>query len=249
MFDRDSTGPDALARVDAVGAALEGISRSLQNRPQVYKLMNDLCGQVVDTFPDAELAGITLLERPDRAETTAYTDAAVVEIDRHQYATGEGPTLDAPGLGRVVRASWSGAVRMWPAFTARATSPPVHSFLSAPLRIAAAGMVGSLNLYSLGDHGFSDLDAALLRVYTSSAENVLTVAHNAADAHAEIDGLRRAMQTRATIEQAKGILMALRSISADAAFEFLVEASQRENVKLATLAQRIVETMAEPVTE
>ena len=46
-------------------------------------------------------------------------------------------------------------------------------------------------------------------------------------------GLRRAMQTRALIEQAKGILMAQQRLTAQAAFDRLREASQRSNVKLA----------------
>jgi AmiR/NasT family two-component response regulator len=40
------------------------------------------------------------------------------------------------------------------------------------------------------------------------------------------------------IDQAKGILMAVRRISADEAFTLLVEQSQRENVKLRDLAIR-----------
>jgi AmiR/NasT family two-component response regulator len=52
--------------------------------------------------------------------------------------------------------------------------------------------------------------------------------------------LRIALDSRAVIDQAKGILMALRQISADEAFTLLVEQSQRENVKLRDLATRFV---------
>ena len=48
------------------------------------------------------------------------------------------------------------------------------------------------------------------------------------------------MASRAVIEQAKGILMAQRDCSADEAFDMLRRASQRENVKLRDVAQRIV---------
>jgi AmiR/NasT family two-component response regulator len=50
-----------------------------------------------------------------------------------------------------------------------------------------------------------------------------------------------AMQSRAVIEQAKGILMARdENLDADGAFEMLRRASQRENIKLRQVAQRIV---------
>jgi ANTAR domain len=58
---------------------------------------------------------------------------------------------------------------------------------------------------------------------------------------AEVDGLRRAMETRATIEQAKGILMGAEHCTPDEAFRMLVRASQRENRKLALIAAEIVE--------
>ncbi len=59
----------------------------------------------------------------------------------------------------------------------------------------------------------------------------------------EVTGLTRAMKSRAVIEQAKGIVMALRGVSADQAFEILVAQSQQEHVKLAEVARRIVESV------
>ena len=54
--------------------------------------------------------------------------------------------------------------------------------------------------------------------------------------------LSQAMQSRAVIEQAKGILMARSpQMTADDAFELLRKASQRENIKLRDIAQRIVD--------
>ena len=54
--------------------------------------------------------------------------------------------------------------------------------------------------------------------------------------------LSQSIKSRAVIEQAKGMLMgARRTMSADEAFELLRAASQRENVKLRDIAQRIVD--------
>jgi AmiR/NasT family two-component response regulator len=50
------------------------------------------------------------------------------------------------------------------------------------------------------------------------------------------------MDSRAVIEQAKGVLMASRrDLTPDRAFDLLRQASQRENVKLRDIARRIVE--------
>ena len=49
------------------------------------------------------------------------------------------------------------------------------------------------------------------------------------------------MRTRAVIEQAKGMLMSQRQITADQAFEVLTKMSKDSNVKLRDVAQRLVE--------
>jgi AmiR/NasT family two-component response regulator len=52
--------------------------------------------------------------------------------------------------------------------------------------------------------------------------------------------LQKAMESRATIEQAKGILMAMHGCTADEAFHRLADLSSRTNVKVRVLAERIV---------
>jgi len=61
-----------------------------------------------------------------------------------------------------------------------------------------------------------------------------------AELEAEVDGLRAAMENRATIEQAKGLIMAARACSPDEAFEWLCGVSQRTNRKLRDLARELV---------
>ena len=56
---------------------------------------------------------------------------------------------------------------------------------------------------------------------------------------AEVDNLLAAREHAAVINQAKGVLMSSMHIGPDAAFAVLVAASQRENVKLFTIAERI----------
>jgi AmiR/NasT family two-component response regulator len=52
--------------------------------------------------------------------------------------------------------------------------------------------------------------------------------------------LQEAMASRAVIEQAKGVLMAEQKCTPEEAFTLLRSASQRENVKLREIAERIV---------
>ena len=69
---------------------------------------------------------------------------------------------------------------------------------------------------------------------------------DAADAYAsldllrEIEGLRRALETRSVIGQAIGIVMTQETLTADAAFAELVHRSSRANMKLRDVAVAIV---------
>lgn len=109
-------------------------------------------------------------------------------------------------------------------------------------RKADSGHAGSLNLYSFVGDGFSDIDEVMVTMFVTSAEATVWNSRRAAEALSEVDDLRHPMITRATIERAKGVLMAARAISSDAAFSALTEQSQRENTRLAVVASRIVGT-------
>jgi PAS domain-containing protein len=66
---------------------------------------------------------------------------------------------------------------------------------------------------------------------------------------AEVAGLRRAMRTRAVIEQAKGLLAGTLGCTPDEAFDHLVRSSQRENRRVADLAARIMGAAAPVAAE
>jgi AmiR/NasT family two-component response regulator len=62
------------------------------------------------------------------------------------------------------------------------------------------------------------------------------------------DNLQAAMETRAVIDQAKGILMERHKLTADQAFQLLAKASMATNRKLRDLAETLVATgeLAQP---
>ncbi len=111
--------------------------------------------------------------------------------------------------------------------------------LSAPLTVDSEHS-GAINGYSRRGHGFLELDASLLALYTTAVETALRSHSMYLRAYELAEQLRTALTTRAVIDQAKGALMAAHTITADEAFRLLVERSQRENVKLHALAERFI---------
>jgi AmiR/NasT family two-component response regulator len=64
--------------------------------------------------------------------------------------------------------------------------------------------------------------------------------------HRENDQLRSALTSRATIDQAKGVLMAEHGCSPEEAFDRLVTMSQDSNVPLREVARALVYQAAKP---
>jgi GAF domain-containing protein len=128
----------------------------------------------------------------------------------------------------------------WPDYVPRVAEQGVRSSLSVPLPFQGIS-IGALNNYSTEVSAFAtpqSLEAGL------DVAEVVAVAVANATAHADLGEqarhMRAAMDSRAVIEQAKGVLMAQRQIDADQAFEVLRAASQRYNRKLRDIAQGIV---------
>jgi GAF domain-containing protein len=116
----------------------------------------------------------------------------------------------------------------------------VRSTLSLPLVVNGAG-IGALNLYAGTPKGFSAEDETIGMDLATAAAIVLANASAYWGAFNLGEQLGEAMASRAEIEQANGILMAQSpGTSADAAFEILRRASQRENVKLRDIAKPLV---------
>ncbi|MFI7255237.1 ANTAR domain-containing protein [Streptomyces anulatus] len=64
----------------------------------------------------------------------------------------------------------------------------------------------------------------------------------------EVDGLGRALRTRPMIDVALGMVMATEGCSLDEAWLIMVNSSQRTNTKLPTLALRLTESSASPLS-
>ena len=228
---------------DDISVALERFGALLRTPMELSVMLQSVCAQIVATIVTADMAGVTILSALDKQpETVACTDERALDVDVDQYRANEGPCLEAARTRQVVRVRIEDAALRWPEFAKNVAGMGVASYLSAPLT-TDDDHVGALNLYSYDDHGFSEIDEALVQVFVAAVEGAIWNARRAEQWRAEVEGLQAAMKTRAAIEQAKGMLMVLHGISADRAFEVLVEQSQSRNIRVAAIAAEVVETL------
>ncbi|MGY1773857.1 ANTAR domain-containing protein [Blastococcus sp. SYSU D00813] len=190
-------------------------------------------------IPGAESTSTTLI-RDGKAYTAAYDGEMSLAADELQYERGYGPCMDAGQGGVVLRIDDMRTEQRWPDYTARVLEVGVRSSLSVPLPYQG-GVIGALNVYSSRPGAFSSPES--VTAGTDVAE-VVAVAIANAEAHHQLGEqarhLRIAMESRAVIEQAKGVLMAQQGVDTDQAFEILRAASQRANRKLRDVAAGVV---------
>jgi signal transduction protein with GAF and PtsI domain len=168
-----------------------------------------------------------------------FSDGAAPDIDSAQYETGMGPCLDAFRHKQVYRIDDVHEDRQWPAFSELASEHGLRSVMSIPLLARHEG-VGALNLYSRTVHAFSDDDAQTGIAFATQAGMLLANSQAHWDAEQLHADMATAVESWATIEQAKGILMGVNPCDEAEALQILVRTAQRENRKLPEVAEELV---------
>jgi transcriptional regulator with GAF, ATPase, and Fis domain len=226
---------------DPRARALAALTQTLVTELKLVDALHRVADIAMESIPSASVAGITMLGSSGQPTTAIYTDETSPSIDESQYESGRGPCLDAWHNRRVVRIDdMEAAEATYPEFAASARAHGIHSTLSLPLLTGNAA-TGALNLYAEERGSFTEADERLGMDLAATAAVVLANASAYWEAFDLSQHLDEAMKSRAMIEQAKGMLMAQsEAMSADDAFDILKRASQRENVKIREIAQRIV---------
>ena len=230
--DGPSRGPlgpeEALAELSGVVLRDEALEQLLERVVAVTR----------QALPPAVAVSVTLVS-PDSAHTAAYDGDLALQLDTAQYALGDGPCLEAGTVGEVVRVTDFATDTRWGAYAATALAHGVRSSLSVPLPLQQE-VVGALNVYAAAPDAFDRGHEALARRLAAQAAVAIGNARSYTDAVALAEQMQQAMQSRAVIEQAKGVLMSQRSCGSEEAFGQLRELSQRSNRPLRQVAEALV---------
>ena len=203
----------------------------------------EICRIAARAVPGAEGASITTFTQ---GRPGALGDGQwATRLDELQYVEHEGPCLDAYRTGNAFRVRDLTTEPRWPSYTPRALEQGARSMMSMPLT-AEGNVIGALNVYSRSEDAF-DAEAASVADIVAAHAGLASQVGAAYFGHRDLaEQLSAAIQSRAAIEQAKGIIMASEGCTPDAAFAMLVKMSQSANRKLRTLAEEIVAKASRP---
>ncbi|MEJ2865297.1 GAF and ANTAR domain-containing protein [Actinomycetospora flava] len=236
--------PPVTTRADRGLNAVAGVLGRLAEEPPTAldgtaaeELAWTAVAQALPGLPDVAGHGVTLVRhgvpgsvRRDLARFTALEDV--------QYAAGAGPVPVALREHRTLVVDHATG-RTWPPYASCADELGVRSCLVVPLS-SGDEVLGSLNLYATDPAADLRIVRPVARLAADLASTALAALARQAAMAKLTEELRTALESRAVIEQAKGLLMA-RGNSDGEAFALLRRLSQNHNIKLREVAALVVD--------
>ena len=187
-------------------------------------------------------ASVTVMTET-QPSTSASTGAIATALDEVQYAQGQGPCLDAVLAQDVMHIRDTRVETRWPKFTPVAVEHGVLSTYSLPIPVLESVAAG-LNVYGTTPDAFSETDSKGLRDLVAVGAAAIANLHLYESSKTMLEQLRVAAESRAVIDQARGILMARHQFSADEAFDMLRRTSQLANRKIRDIARDVVDDVS-----
>jgi GAF domain-containing protein len=229
--------------------ALERLGRLSLRELSMDSLLQTVADLAKTVMPGNPEASVTLLVK-DRPSTVVSTGQFAVDLDETQYERGHGPCLHAARTGELTEISDTRTDSRWRDYCRRAAEAGNLSSLSVPLAIDEDEQVsGALNLYAREPHTFDEDSRSAAQAfgpYAAVATGNMYAYQNARDM---ADNLQTALESRAVIDQAKGILIERHKLTPDQAFQLLVRVSMNVNRKVRDVADQLVRTGELPVPE
>ena len=194
------------------------------------------CAEVLDVAA----AGLLLADPAGMLHLLAATTEQARTLEAFQLQRDEGPCLDSFSTGLPVAvANLAAESARWPRFTSVAQEQGFASMQAVPLMLRGSRL-GALGLFGATPGVLSDADLELARGLAHVAS--IAIAQQS-QPHANVSlqhGLQTAIQSRAVLELAKGVLAELGGLEMQDAFSRLRMYAHRQSRLLTEVARDVV---------
>ncbi|HET6732227.1 GAF and ANTAR domain-containing protein [Mycobacterium sp.] len=224
------------AGVEATHRRIAELVQDLYGRPDTDSdtVIAELAENAAVEIPGAQYAGITVTRNAKHIDTPAATHKWPIVLDEIQQRHREGPCLSAAWEEETVYVADLETDKRFPLYRRDALErTPIRSIMAFQLFIAGETM-GALNVYAEEPNAFGPESKVIGLIFAAHS----SVAWNTARRDEQY---KRALASRDTIGQAKGMIMERYSVDAVQAFELLRKLSQDSNVPLIQIATELVE--------
>ncbi|MFJ1761288.1 GAF and ANTAR domain-containing protein [Amycolatopsis sp. NPDC088138] len=211
----------------------------------VADLLHTLVLRCVDLL-DVAAAGLTLVDERGSLQVLASSTEQARLLELFQLSIDEGPCVECfAGHAPVFVADVAAQATRWPRFAAEAARQGFASVHALPMRLRKQ-TIGALNLFGTrpGDLRPDDVDLAQGLADTAT----IGILQERAVRHGETmsEQLQTALNSRVTIEQAKGVLAVTGGLTMDGAFGALRGYARSNSLRLSDVARALAERALDP---
>jgi len=183
-------------------------------------------------------AGVSVADQEGKLRFVTATSQPVIEVEKAQEQTQEGPCYEAYATQSPVAISDLRGSE-WTGYATTAIQNGLRAVIGYPLS-RRKERLGAINVYDDGPRDWTDQDLDIVGVFASMATAYLVRVTELAETAQLASQLQHALDSRIVIEQAKGILANEYGVSVDEAFKLLRHHSRNNNIKLAQVADAVV---------
>ena len=223
-----------------VCSTLIELADSLLDDFDAVDLLTLLATRCVDLL-DVTTAGVMLVAPEGDLRCVASSSESMRSMELFELQTREGPCLDSFRLKQRVIAETPENLKLrWPHFGPQAVRSGYKSAYAFPMRLREQH-VGSLNIFRSKDGSMSSEDLLAAQAFADMASITILQQRFTFEARQLNSQLTNALTSRAILEQAKGVLVGRRGLKLEEAFTWMRHHARNNNVKLAVVAQEIVD--------
>ncbi|GIG30716.1 ANTAR domain-containing protein [Cellulomonas marina] len=232
-------GPVAVVAVPGLTTGVLELAAVPVHHAELHAALGAFVDVVLRTVPGATAVSVQLGSAAEPTEV-ASTSRRAAELDGWQIRAGEGPCVESGDTSRTVVSADVLTDARWPRLVRAARAGGAVPVVSSPL-LDEGRAIGGVNVYGADGGVFHGGHRHAVEVMAAGTTTGVEQLRLHAELRTQADQLRQALVSRATIDQAKGIVMAHRGGTPDEAFTFLSALSQHKNVKLRDPAREMVE--------
>jgi GAF domain-containing protein len=201
--------------------------------------------QTTHAIFDVDGAGMMLADADHHLRNVAVSDDRMQHLEELQIRHHEGPCVAAFDNKELVGVEDLTQDSRWPLFCAAALDRGVRAVLASPLPYNQDA-VGVVAVLSEDRHPWSPEGELALLAFTDLAALLIASMMQGQEQSELAEHLQNALNSRAVIEQAKGVLIGQQGLSAHAAYEQLRSQARSQRRRLAVVSAEVVRNAVSP---
>lgn len=206
----------------------------------VIEFLHTVAGRCVQLL-DIDAAGLMLADHFGQLHASAASTESAHLVELFELQVDAGPCMDAFRTGdQVVNVDLRASHDRWPRFAEEAQAAGYVSVHALPMRLRTS-VIGALNLFCAGPVALTEADIHIGQSLADVATIGILAQRSVQQSELLATQLQQALNSRVTIEQAKGVLAERRRITVDKAFILLRGYAREHNLHLSDLARQVAD--------